>query len=55
MNMITDRIGQLEVLLPINQNRYNFQKQQIHLGQISLVKTISLSKKILHSGNSSIF
>ena len=40
-SMITDRIGRQEVLLPINPNRYNFRKQQIHLGQISSVETIS--------------
>ena len=45
--MITDRIGRQEVLLPINQNRYNFRKQQIHLGQISLVKAMSKVKKKL--------
>ena len=43
--MITDRIGRQEVLLPINQNRYNFRKQQIHLGQISLVEAMSKVKK----------
>ena len=45
--MITDRIGRQEVLLPINQNRYNFRKQQIHLGQISLVEAMSKVKKKL--------
>ena len=55
MSMITDRIEQQEVLLPINQNRYNFRKQQIHLGQISLVKKMSKVKEFLHFGNSSIF
>ena len=40
---------------PINYNRYNFWKQQIHLGQISLVETMSKLKKFLHFGNSSIF
>ena len=46
-SMITDRIGRQEVLLPINQNRYNFRKQQIHLGQISLVEAMSKVKKKL--------
>ena len=54
MSMITDRIEQQEVLLPINQNRYNFRKQ-IHLGQISLVQKMSKVKEFLHFGNSSIF
>ena len=42
---ITDRFGrqEFEVLLPINHNRYNFRKQ-IHLGQISLVETMSKVK-----------
>ena len=40
---------------PINYNCYNFWKQQIHLGQISLVETMSKVKKFLHFGNSSIF
>ena len=55
MSMITNRIGQQEVLLPINHNHCNFQKQQIHSGQISLVETTSTVKKFLHFGNSSIF
>ena len=37
-SMITDRIGRHEVLLPINHNRYNFCKKQIHLGQKSPVE-----------------
>ena len=37
-SMITDRIGRHEVLLPINHNRYNFRKKQIHLGQKSPVE-----------------
>ena len=37
--MITDRIGQLEVLLPIDHNRHNFRKQQIHFGKIYQVET----------------
>ena len=52
--MITDRIGRQEVLLPSNHNQYNFQKQQIHFAQISLVETMSKVKKILHFRNSSI-
>ena len=43
--MITDRIGRQEVLLPSNHNHYNFQKQQIHFGQISMVETMSKVKK----------
>ena len=35
ISMIRDRIGRQEVLSPVNHNPYNFQKQQIHLGQIS--------------------
>ena len=44
--MITDRIGRRKVLLPINRNCYNFRKQQINLGQRSLVETMSKVKKI---------
>ena len=44
-SMITDRIGRLEVLLPGNHNRYSFRKNQIHLGQTSLVETISKVQK----------
>ena len=40
-SMITDRTGQLEVLLLISYNHYNFGKQQIHFGQIFLVETMS--------------
>ena len=39
-SMITDRIGRQEVLLPINHERYDFQTQQIYLGQISPLETI---------------
>ena len=54
--MITDRIGRLEVLLPNNHNYYNFRKKkQKHLGQTSLVETMSKIKKILHFGNSPVF
>ena len=38
--MITDRIGQHKVLLAINHNHYNFQKQKVHLGQTSPVGTM---------------
>ena len=38
-SMITDRIGRLEVLLPIDHNRHNFRKQQIHFGKIYQVET----------------
>ena len=41
-SMIADRIGQQEVLLPINGNHFNYKK--IHLEQISLVETMSLVK-----------
>ena len=44
--MITDRIGRRKVLLPINRKCYNFRKQQINLGQRSLVETMSKVKKI---------
>ena len=43
--MLTDIIRRQEVLLPINHNRCNLRKQQMHLGQMSLVETV-LSKKI---------
>ena len=46
INMIRERIGREEVLLPININCYNFRKQQIHLGQISLVETMSKVKNM---------
>ena len=45
-SMMIDRIGRQEVLLPIDHNSYNFQKQQIHLGQISMVETMPKVKKI---------
>ena len=41
---------ELDVLLRINYNRYDFQTQQIHLGQIS-----PLEKKSLHFRNFSDF
>ena len=41
MSMITDRIGPHEVLSPTNHICYNFRKQQIHLGQICAVETMS--------------
>ena len=37
-SMTTDRIGRHEVLLPINHNRYNFRRKQIHPGQKSPVE-----------------
>ena len=43
--MITDRIGQNEVLLPINHNHYNF-RGKIHLGQTSPVGTMSKAKNL---------
>ena len=46
ISMIRDRIGRQEVLSPVNHNPYNFQKQQIHLGQISP----KCWKKFLHLG-----
>ena len=51
-SMITERIGRQEVLLPINHNCFDFRKQQIHLGLISPVATMSKVKKFLHLGNS---
>ena len=55
LSMITDRIERQEILLPINHNCYNFRKQKIHLGQISLVETLSEVKDFSIFGNSSIF
>ena len=51
---ITDKIGQHEVLLPINHNHYNFRKKgkQINLGQTSPVGTMSKVKKF---GNFLVF
>ena len=46
MSMITDRIQCQQVLLPINHNCYNFRKQLIHLGQISLVEAMSKVKNM---------
>ena len=43
-SMITDRIGQHKVLLPINHNCYIFQKQKICLGQTCAVETTSKEK-----------
>ena len=42
--MITDGIRRHEVLLPINHNRYNFRKKQIHLEQTYAVETLSQIK-----------
>ena len=55
LSMITDRIERQEILLPINHNRYNFRKQKIHLGQISLVEALSKVKDFSIFGNSLIF
>ena len=33
-----------KIMLPINHNLHNFQKQQIHIGQISVVETNSKLK-----------
>ena len=44
MSMITDWTGQHEVLLPISHYHYIFGKK-IHLGQTSLVETMSKEKK----------
>ena len=44
-NMIMDRIGRQEILLPINHDHFNFRKKkQLHLEQISPVETMSLIK-----------
>ena len=53
--MITERIGQQEVLLPININCYNFWKQQIHIGQMSLEETKSKVKNMSPSWKFFIF
>ena len=37
-NMITDRIGQQEVLLPINNNCYNFWKKQINSSILEILQ-----------------
>ena len=55
ISMITDTIGRQKVLLPINHNHYNFWKQQMHLGQTSLVAMMPKVTKFLHFGNSSVF
>ena len=39
--MITDRIGQQDVVLRINHNHLNFWKKQIHLEKMSPVETMS--------------
>ena len=44
-SMITDRIGRRKVLLPINHNSYNFQKQQIHLGQMCRRDNVLVKQK----------
>ena len=40
MRMITDRIGQQEVLLAINHNHFYFSPKKIHLEQLSSVETM---------------
>ena len=40
MRMITDRIGQQEVLLAINHNHFYFPPKKIHLEQLSPVETM---------------
>ena len=42
--MITDRIGQHEVLLPINQNYDKFEKETRHRLYASIKKTINSAK-----------
>ena len=42
--MITDRIGQHEVLLPINQNYDKFEKETRHRLYVSIKKTINSAK-----------
>ena len=37
-NMITDRIGQQEVLLPIDNNCYNFWKKQINSSILEILQ-----------------
>ena len=37
-NMITNRIGQQEVLLPIDNNRYNFWKKQINSSILKILQ-----------------
>ena len=37
-NMITDRIGQQEVLSPIDYNRYNFWKKQINSSILEILQ-----------------
>ena len=37
-NMITDRIGQQEVLLPIDNNGYNFWKKQINSSILEILQ-----------------
>ena len=46
-SMVTDRIGWLKVLLPINHNSYNFWKQQIHSDKYVLERQC-LSGKFLN-------
>ena len=53
--MITRRIGRHKVLLPMNHNHDYFRKQQIQLGQMSPVWTMSKEENLLNFGNSLVF
>ena len=53
--MITHRSGRHKVLLPINRNHDYFRKQQIQLGQMSPVWTMSKEENLLNFGNSLVF
>ena len=53
--MITHRNGRHKVLLPINHNHDYFRKQQIQLGQMSPVWTMSKEENLLNFGNSLFF
>ena len=53
--MITHRIGRHKVLLPINHNHDYFRKQQIQLGQMSPVWTMSKEENLLNFGNPLVF
>ena len=53
--MITHRSGRHKVLLPINHSHDYFRKQQIQLGQMSPVWTMSKEENLLNFGNSLVF
>ena len=53
--MITNRIGRHKVLLPINHNHDHFRKQEIQLGQMSPVETVSKKENLLNFENSLVF